>query len=74
MSKATARDSRQPRAGPAQSGTSCSAPRIILAPETFTGNHRTPGGTLMVSDVLQHEMIHAALMLRGEDASHNGAP
>ena len=50
------------------------APRITLAPEMFTGNHRTPGGTLMVSDVLVHEMVHAALMLRGEDPGHNGAP
>ena len=50
------------------------APRITLAPETFTGNHRSPGGTLMVSDVLVHEMVHAALMLRGEDPAHNAAP
>jgi len=50
------------------------APRIGLAPEVFNGNHRTPGGALMVADVLVHEMIHAALMLRGEEAGHNGAP
>jgi hypothetical protein len=50
------------------------APRITLAPEIFTGNHRTPGGTLMVGDVLVHEMAHAALMLRGEDPGHNGEP
>jgi hypothetical protein len=50
------------------------APRITLAPELFNGNHRTPGGTLMVSDVLVHEMVHAALMLRGENPGHNGAP
>ena len=43
------------------------APRIGLAPEVFNGNHRTPGGPRMVADVLLHEMIHAALMLRGED-------
>lgn len=49
-------------------------PRITLAPELFNGNHRTPGGPRMVSDVLVHEMIHAALMLRGEDPGHNGAP
>ena len=28
----------------------------------------------MVSDVLVHEMVHAALMLRGEDPRHNGEP
>jgi hypothetical protein len=28
----------------------------------------------MVSDVLVHEMVHAALMLRGEDPQHNGEP
>jgi hypothetical protein len=28
----------------------------------------------MVSDVLVHEMAHAALMLRGEDPRHNGGP
>ena len=28
----------------------------------------------MVSDVLVHEMAHAALMLRGEDPDHNGEP
>jgi hypothetical protein len=50
------------------------SPRITLAPEVFTGNHRTTGGTLDVSDVLVHEMIHAALMLRGEDPGHNEAP
>jgi hypothetical protein len=50
------------------------APRIGLAPEVFTGNHRTPGGPRMVADVLLHEMIHAALMLRGEDPAHNGEP
>ena len=50
------------------------APRITLAPELFNGNHRTQGGPRMVSDVLVHEMVHAALMLRGEDPSHNGAP
>ena len=50
------------------------APRITLAPEVFTGNHRSPGGTLMVADVLLHEMVHAALMLRGEDPAHNAGP
>lgn len=50
------------------------SPRITLAPELFNGNHRTPGGPPMVSDVLIHEMVHAALMLRGEDPQHNSAP
>jgi hypothetical protein len=50
------------------------APRIGLAPEIFNGNHRTPGGPRMVGDVLVHEMIHAALMLRGEESGHNGEP
>jgi hypothetical protein len=50
------------------------APRIGLAPEIFTGNHRTPGGPRMLADVLVHEMVHAILMLRGEDPSHNGLP
>ena len=45
------------------------SPRITLAPGIF--NH---GGTLMVSDVLVHELIHAALRLRGEEAGHNEAP
>jgi hypothetical protein len=48
--------------------------RITLAPELFNGNHRTPGGPRMVSDVLLHEMAHAFLILRGEDPSHNGGP
>src|ERR1022692_3228655 len=46
------------------------APRITLAPEIFTGNRRSPGGTLAVSDVLLHEILHAVLMLRGEDHKH----
>jgi hypothetical protein len=50
------------------------APRIGLAPEVFNGNDRTPGGPRMAADVLVHEMIHAALMLRGEDPGHNGEP
>jgi len=50
------------------------APRITLAPELFNGNHRTPGGRRMVADTLVHEMVHAALMFRGEDPSHNAAP
>ena len=50
------------------------SPRITLAPELFNGNHRTAGGPRMVSDVLVHEMVHAALMLRGEDPQHNADP
>jgi hypothetical protein len=50
------------------------APRITLAPELFNGNHRTAAGPRIVSDVLVHEMVHAALMFRGEDPSHNGEP
>jgi hypothetical protein len=50
------------------------APRITLAPELFNGSGRTPGGPRMVSDVLVHEMVHAALILRGEDPRHNGEP
>lgn len=50
------------------------SPRITLAPELFNGNHRTAGGPRMVSDVLVHEMVHAALKLRGEDPEHNGEP
>lgn len=50
------------------------APRITLAPELFNGSGRTHGGPRMVSDVLLHEMIHAALMLRGEEPGHNFAP
>lgn len=49
-------------------------PRISLTPEIFTGSERTPGGTLTVPDVLVHEMVHAVLMLRGEDRAHNSAP
>jgi hypothetical protein len=50
------------------------SPRITLTPELFNGNHRTAGGPRMVSDVLMHEMVHAALVLRGEDPHHNGEP
>ena len=50
------------------------SPRITLAPELFNGNHRTAGGPRMISDTLVHEMVHAALMLRGEDSGHNGEP
>jgi hypothetical protein len=56
------------------------APRITLPPEIFTGTRaaaakrKLPGGPRMVADVLLHEMIHAALMFRGEDPAHNGEP
>jgi hypothetical protein len=49
-------------------------PRISLAPEVFTGNARSPGGTLMVRDVVIHELTHAVLALRGESTAHNGRP
>lgn len=49
-------------------------PRITLAPELFNGNHRTPGGARTVADVIVHELVHVALMLRGEDPRHNFAP
>ncbi len=47
------------------------SPRISLAPGIFNGGR---GSTLMVSDVLLHEMGHSALLLRGEDAGHNAPP
>lgn len=63
------------------------SPRISLAPEVFLGSAdrldlatgrmgpgRIRGGPRQVSDVLLHEMIHAALILRGEDPDHNEAP
>lgn len=58
------------------------APRITLAPEIFRGSldgpdgspGRVRGGPRQVSDVLLHELIHAALMFRGEDSSHNAPP
>jgi hypothetical protein len=43
-------------------------PRITLQSQTVN-----EGGTLVVSDVLVHEMVHAALLLRGEDPAHNSA-
>jgi hypothetical protein len=54
-------------------------PRISLPPEIFNGSKRLAeagqaGGALMVSDVLAHEMVHAALILRGEYPKHNGDP
>lgn len=48
-----------------------STPRISLASEIFNGSHRQRGGPLTVSDTLIHEMVHAFLMLRGENPSHN---
>lgn len=57
------------------------SPRISLAPEIFNGSvdkdgrpGRMRGGPRRVSDVLLHEMIHAALILRGEDPAHNEEP
>jgi hypothetical protein len=62
------------------------SPRVTLAPEIFTGSRdkydgagrwvrgRLRGGPRQVSDVLTHELIHAALILRGEDSQHNGDP
>lgn len=60
--------------GATRDGDWLGSPRITLAPELFNGNHRTAGGPRMVSDVLVHEMVHAALMLRGEDSRHNDDP
>jgi hypothetical protein len=51
-----------------------STPRITLASEIFNGSHRQQGGPLTVSDTLIHEMLHAFLMLRGENSDHNAAP
>jgi hypothetical protein len=60
--------------GLTRGGTWLDSPRITLAPELFNGNHRTAPGPRMVSDVLVHEMAHAALMLRSEDPDHNSEP
>jgi hypothetical protein len=49
-------------------------PRISLASETFNGSGRLRGGPLTVSDALIHEMLHAFLMLRGENPQHNFPP
>jgi hypothetical protein len=40
------------------------APRITLARELFNGNHRTVGGQRMIADVIAHELVYVALMLR----------
>jgi hypothetical protein len=63
------------------------SPRISLAPEIFTGSRerldprtgrmgpgRIHGGPRQVSDTLVHELIHAALILRGENPEHNADP
>jgi hypothetical protein len=62
------------------------SPRITLTPEVFNGSADKPpggghrrrgrlrGGPRQVSDVRLHEMIHAALILRGEDPGHNEPP
>jgi hypothetical protein len=55
-------------------GAWTAGPRISLAAEIFNGSAREPGGTLQVSDVLVHEMVHAALIVRGEERRHNFAP
>ena len=47
------------------------SPRITLASEIFNGSARCRGGRRQVSDVLVHELVHAVLMLRGEDPRHN---
>lgn len=44
-------------------------PRISLASRAF--NH---GGPRTVFDLILHEVLHAFLMLRGEDPAHNAAP
>jgi SprT-like family len=44
-------------------------PRITLSPASF--NH---GGRRMVTDVLTHEMVHAVLMVRGQEPGHNDDP
>jgi hypothetical protein len=49
-------------------------PRITLAPEIFQGSAHMRGGRHRVTDTLVHEMVHAKLILAGEDASHNGQP
>ncbi len=58
------------------------APRVTLAPELFNGSAERPdgspgrirGGPRQVSDVLLHELVHAALIFRGEDPAHNADP
>jgi hypothetical protein len=58
------------------------SPRISLTPEIFNGSADRPdgsrgrirGGQRQVADVLVHEMVHAALFLRGENPAHNEAP
>lgn len=62
------------------------SPRITLTPEIFNGStdkpagagHTRPGrmrgGPRQVSDTLLHELIHAALILRGENPKHNEPP
>jgi len=42
------------------------APRMGLVTEVFTGSRRT-GLAGMVADVLLHAVVHACLMLRGDD-------
>ena len=49
-------------------------PRITVSTEAFNGSRRMPGGRRMVTDVLVHEMVHAWLILRGENPKHNDDP
>jgi hypothetical protein len=44
------------------------APRISIASQLFTNSLGE------VSDTLVHEMVHAALMVRGQSPDHNGQP
>jgi len=60
--------------GMTMKATWLASPRITLPPEIFTGSRRLPGGRRQVSDVLLHEMVHAALMFRGENSDHNQPP
>ncbi|MGO9079033.1 MAG: SprT-like domain-containing protein [Streptosporangiaceae bacterium] len=60
--------------GMTMSASWLASPRITLAPEIFNGSRRLRGGPRQVADVLAHEMVHAALMLRGENADHNEPP
>jgi len=68
--------------GLTQSAAWLEAPRISLAPEIFRGSlersngepGRIRGGARQVADVLLHELVHAALMFRGQDPAHNAAP
>jgi hypothetical protein len=70
--------------GLTRSTTEAGKPRITIASNAFApvainpaGRKTTappPYGPQMVDDVMVHEMIHALLVQRGEDPSHNGQP